>query len=72
MVLNYHPTNYTGWPVPAFYHATSEVQGERKSEFYLSFSEPQPSLALYLLYNAKIQKIFEITKFFCKYFYRNS
>ena len=48
MVLNCHPTNYTGWPVPAFYHGTSEVQGERKSKFYLSFSEPQPSLALYL------------------------
>lgn len=56
MVLNYHPTNYTGWPVPAFYHGTSEVQGERKSKFYLSFSEPQPSLTLYLTIQCKVTK----------------
>ena len=72
MVLNYLRPTTPGGRFPLYYYATSEVQGERKSEFYLSFSEPQPSLALYLLYNAKILKIFEITKFFCKYFHYQS
>lgn len=70
MVLNYLRPTTPGGRFPLYYYATSEVQGERKSEFYLSFSEPQPSLALYLLYNAKILNKFEITKFFCKYFYQ--
>ena len=35
MVLNYHSTNYTGWPIPASYYAT-KVQKISESCKFLS------------------------------------
>jgi hypothetical protein len=37
-----------------------------QSRVYSGFAEPQPSLALYLKYNAKVQKIIETTKLYIK------
>ena len=42
MVLNYRSTNYTGWPIPAFYYATkvqkkietTKLFGKKESQNY--------------------------------------
>ena len=52
MVLNYHPTNYTGWPVPALFHyflcislhATKLQKISESCNFFCNYFQGLPTL----------------------------
>ena len=37
MVLNYYPTNYTGWPIPAFYYVAKIQKNSDISKYFCKY-----------------------------------